>query len=58
MWGFYSRKNMSDNPKLWRYMDLTKFLETIIHQKLYFNRSDNFEEALLHKDLKGSTLLI
>lgn len=44
MWGFYSRKNMSDNPKLWRYMDLTKFLETIIHQKLYFNRSDNFED--------------
>ncbi|WP_278396002.1 DUF2971 domain-containing protein [Acinetobacter venetianus] len=35
---------MSDDLKLWRYMDLTKFLELIIHQRLYFNRSDNFED--------------
>lgn len=42
--GFYFEKKMSDDLKLWRYMDLTKFLELIIHQSLYFNRSDNFED--------------
>lgn len=35
---------MSNNEKLWRYMDLTKFLELVIHQKIYLNRSDNFED--------------
>lgn len=36
---------MSDNPKLWRYMDLTKFLALIINQSIYFNRADNYEDV-------------
>lgn len=36
---------MSDNEKLWRYMDLTKFLALIINQSLYFNRADNYEDV-------------
>ena len=36
---------MSDNPKLWRYMDLTKFLALIINQNIYFNRADNYEDV-------------
>ncbi|OTG99255.1 DUF2971 domain-containing protein [Acinetobacter sp. ANC 4973] len=43
---------MLDNPKLWRYMDLTKFLTLIINSELYLNRADNYEdiyEGLLTK---------
>lgn len=36
---------MSDNEKLWRYMDLTKFLALIINQSIYFNRADNYEDV-------------
>lgn len=47
---------MSDNPRLWRYMDLTKFLALIINQSIYFNRADNYEdvyEGLLTKSDQG-----
>lgn len=36
---------MSDNEKLWRYMDLTKFLALIVNQSIYFNRADNYEDV-------------
>ena len=44
MRGFYLEKKMTGNPKIWRYMDLTKFLAIIIQKELYFNRADNYED--------------
>lgn len=32
------------NTKIWRYMDLTKFLDLILNESLYFRRIDKFED--------------
>lgn len=45
MLGFLLLGNkMTSNPKIWRYMDLTKFLAIIIRKELYFNRADSYED--------------
>jgi hypothetical protein len=33
-----------DETIIWRYMDFTKFVDLLLNSKLFFNRSDNFED--------------
>ena len=33
-----------DETIIWRYMDFTKFVDLLLNGKLFFNRSDNFED--------------
>lgn len=37
-------KKLDPNTKIWRYMDLTKFLDLILNKSIYFRRVDKFED--------------
>lgn len=38
------RDSLNGNQRLWRYMDLPKFMEMIEHNNLFFTRADQFED--------------
>ncbi len=38
--------NDYENQFLWRYLDLHKLFDLIIHKQLYFTRFDHFEDGV------------
>lgn len=41
---FNNTKKYGPNTKIWRYMDLTKFLDLILNKSIYLRRIDKFED--------------
>ncbi len=33
-----------NNPKIWRYMDFTKFMDMLDKESIFFTRSDKFDD--------------
>ena len=40
----YSFQKPENSLTIWRYIDFTKFMDLLTNSKLYFTRSDNFED--------------
>lgn len=40
----YLKDDVSEKTEIWRYMDLTKFLDLILNKKIYMRRIDKFDD--------------
>lgn len=49
--------DISDEQKIWRYMDLTKFIHLLTHEYIYFHKvsefQDKYEGSLTPRDLEN-----